>query len=138
MDNYFSRRIITAAFFMLIGLFLFGFQSGRVESEQGNYIVSIEFPASPVKTGTNTMRLIVYERGTKEPVSKKLELEVIPWMPTNVHAVNEVPIVKEKGKGEYLIEKVNFGVAGDWEVYVKIKSGSREDSAVFDVNVIEQ
>jgi hypothetical protein len=134
MNIYLLRRIIGPVFLLLIGPFLFGFQN-RTESEQGDYIVSAEFLTSPVKTGMNTMRLIIYDRKSKEPVDKKLKLEVIPWMPTNVHAVNEVPVVKVKGKGEYLIEKVSFDAAGDWEVYIKIKDGSEEDSAVFNVSV---
>ncbi len=134
MNIYLLRRIIGLAFLLLISLFLFGFQN-RTESEQGDYIVSAEFLTSPVKTGMNTMRLIIYDRKSKEPIDKKLKLEVIPWMPTNVHAVNEVPVVKAKGKGEYLIEKVSFDAAGDWEVYIKIKDGSEEDSAVFNVSV---
>jgi len=123
---------------MLISLFLFGFQNSRTESEQGNYIVSAEFLTSPVKTGMNTMRLIIYDRKSEEPVDKKLKLQVIPWMPTIVHAITEVPVIKDKGKGVYLIENINFDAAGDWEVYIKIKNGSKEDSAVLDVSVIGQ
>jgi hypothetical protein len=138
MNNYLLRRIKTVGFCVLVSLFLFGFQNSRVESEQGNYVISMEFLTSPVKTGMNTIRVIVYDRKSREPIHKKLRLEVIPWMPINVHAGNEVPIVEYKGKGEYVIEKVNFDAVGDWEVYIKLKNGSEEDTAVFNVSVIGQ
>ena len=59
-------------------------------------------------------------------------------MPINVHAGNDVPTVEYKGKGEYLIEKLNFDAAGDWEVYIKLNNGGEEDTAVFNVSVIGQ
>jgi hypothetical protein len=138
MNVSLSRRITALVCLILISFFLFGFSNSRVESEQGNYIISAEFLTRPVKRGMNTLRLILYERKSGKPVSKKLKLEVVPWMPTNVHAVNEVPVIKDEGKGEYLIEKINFDADGDWEIYIKIKNGSEEDSAVFDVSVIGQ
>ncbi|MEJ2697668.1 MAG: FixH family protein [Candidatus Sulfobium sp.] len=138
MNMYLLRRTITLVFLFLIGPFLFGFQNSRTESEQGNYIVSAEFLTSPIKTGRNTMRLIFYDRKSNEPVNKKLELEVIPWMPTNVHAITGVPVIKYKGEGVYSIENIRFDAAGDWEVYIKIKNGNREDSAVVDVSVVGQ
>lgn len=134
----FRIRGVILAFLLLVSPFLFGFQNSRIVTEQGYYLLSVKFEEKPVKAGINSMRLTVYDRKSKKPVYKKLKLEVVPWMPSYVHALEEVPVVKDNGKGEYLIEKINFGIPGDWEVYVKIKNGSGEDSAVFNVSVVEE
>ncbi len=72
-----------------------------------------------------------------KPVQKKLDMAVIPWMPTSEHDTTELPVVTELGNRQYIIEKLNFSREGAWEVYIIIDKDRKEDAAVFDVNVFK-
>lgn len=135
MDMTAIRGIITVVLSFSIGFFLCGFSGGQIDTEQGYYSLTVESVTSPVKTGRNTMKMKIREGRSKTPVTKKLKIEVMPWMPAHEHGATEVPVIKENGNGDYLIERLNFSMPGKWEVYVKIRDGRSEDTAVFNVDV---
>lgn len=120
---------------LLLGLFLFGFDKREVGTEQGHYLVAVESLTNPIKVGRNTMKLTIKDKNSGKPAGKKLTIEVIPWMPAHEHGTSEVPIIKETRVGEYLIERLTFTMPGDWEVYIRLREGRREDTAVFNVSV---
>lgn len=137
MDTFLLKRMLSLSLVLFASLFLFGFEKERIDTEQGYYLVSVEFMQTPVKVGRNSMKLTIYDKRSKGPVQKMLDIEVVPWMPKHEHSTTEIPVVKEQGNGEYLVEKLNFSMSGDWEVYIKIKRGRSEDTAVFNVNVVK-
>lgn len=116
-----------------------GLNEGKVKigTEQGYYSLNAEFMTKPVKVGRNAMKLTIFDKESKEP-EENLELEVVPWMPMHEHAGIGTPIVKERGNGQYQVDNINFTMLGDWEVYIKIKKGRSEDTAVFNVSVMSE
>jgi hypothetical protein len=121
---------------MLLSFFLFGFAMQQNRTEQGLYFVSLEFTGTQVKVGKNSMKVFIGDSKTKAPLKDKLDIEIVPWMPSHEHGMNGQAIIKEIGKGVYLIEGVNLSMPGLWEIYVRINKGKKgEDTAVFNVNV---
>lgn len=104
-------------------------------TEQGYYTVNMDLISDPVKVGMNTMEIVIHDVKTGKPVKNKLKLEVVPWMPVHEHITRDVPVVSKMSEGKYLIENINFSMPGDWELYVKIIDGSKEDTVVFNVAV---
>lgn len=130
------KRILPVGLFMLISFFLLGFTMQQNTTEQGLYFVSIEFTGAQVKVGENSMKLFIGDHRTKAPLKGKLYIEIIPWMPAHEHGTSDLPIIKELGKGEYSVERVNLSMPGLWEIYVRINKGKKgEDTAVFNINV---
>ena len=115
---------------------LFPFRASGVviNTEQGYYSLSASFPSS-ARVGRNDLTLVIGDKGSKRPVDKKLDIEVVPWMTTHEHGSDEFPVIRKTGPGTYLVQHVDFTMPGAWQVYIKIKDGTREDTAVFDVNV---
>jgi hypothetical protein len=114
--------------------FLSGFKKMQATTENGLFDISVEF-SDPLKVGRNTMELTVGKNGTGTAREEKLSVEVAPWMPTHQHGSSEAPLIKEIGKGRFLIEKLNFTMPGKWEVYIRINDGKNEDTAVVSVDV---
>ena len=136
MNSTLVKRICNIIL-ILLALLMLAFSSKQIDTEQGYYIVTIDFLTNPVKVGNNNMKLIINDKKSKKPVEKKLQIEVVPWMPAHEHTTREIPVVNSKGRGNYLIENLNFSMPGDWEVYVKIIRGRKEDTAVLNVTVIK-
>ena len=107
----------------------------RVGTEQGEYQLDVEFGANPVRVGMNVVTLRLRDMGSKEPVGESMKIEIVPWMPMHEHTVMEMPRIQAMGAGEFRVEDLHFTMPGDWEVHLRMDSGGREDSAVFDVKV---
>lgn len=136
VHRHVSKRIFNLVFLMFLGFFLSGFVLQKGTTEQGLYFVSLEFPGKQIKPGMNSMKIFVGDRKSKAPVRDKLDIEVVPWMPSHEHGTSEMAVVRELGQGFYSVEGVNLTMSGDWEIYVRINQGRRgEDTAVFNVNV---
>ena len=131
------NRLLRSSALLLFGLFLSGFSADYVGTEQGYYSVNAEFLSSPVRTGMNSMKLVIKDADSNRPVKKHLDIQVIPWMPAHEHPSMQVPAIKEIANGEYFIEGLDFSMPGDWEIYVRITDDGREDTAVFNVTVTE-
>ncbi|MGD2080105.1 MAG: hypothetical protein PVJ36_03100 [Nitrospirota bacterium] len=129
-----SKIIVIA----ILGIFLFGFSgSRRIDTEQGYYYVVAEFPAATARVGKNSLRLVIMDKGSKKPTGDTLDIQVIPWMPSAVHGKVDTPLVKKTGRGEYLVEGLIFDAPGQWEVYIRMVGSGKEDTAVFDVDVVD-
>lgn len=129
------KNAVYIGIILFFGCFLYGFKKEQVKTEHGFYRISVEFPGEQIKVGRNTMKLTVIKYESGIPSEGKLNVEVIPWMPTHQHGTSEVPIIEEKGIGHYLVERLNFTMQGVWEVYFRINDGIEEDTAVISVNV---
>jgi hypothetical protein len=136
MRSFIFKRILHFSLILFICFFLFAFEKGQIGTEQGYYLLNVEIITKPVKVGRNAMKLTIYDKESKKPV-EKLDLEVVPWMPAHEHAGIGAPIIKEVGNGEYQVENLNFTMLGNWEVYIRIKKGRSEDTAVINVSVIK-
>jgi hypothetical protein len=134
MDKMRVRRTICVGIILLSGLFLSGFRKIQATTENGLFAISVEF-SDHIKVGRNTMELTVGNKGIGTAGEGKLAIEVAPWMPVHQHGTSEAPLIKEIGKGRYLIEKLNFTMPGKWEVYIRINDGNSEDTAVVGVDV---
>jgi len=134
--RHFKKRILNLVFVMFLSFFLSGFVLQKAATEQGLYFVSLELPEKQLKPGINSMKIFVGDRKSRVPVRDKLDIEVVPWMPSHEHGTSEMAVVKELGQGYYSVEGVNLTMSGHWEIYVRINQGRRgEDTAVFNVNV---
>jgi hypothetical protein len=134
----FRRRMFYLVFLMIVSFFLSGFVLQQNTTEQGLYFISLELEESHMKVGKNSMKIFVGDRRSKAPVKDKLDIEVVPWMPSHEHGTSEMAVIRELGKGFYLIEGVNLTMTGDWEIYVRINQGRRgEDTAVFNVRAVK-
>lgn len=136
MNNRVLKRMLAIGIVLFLDLFLSGFVLQQDATEQGLYFVSLEFTKAPVKVGKNSMKLFIGERKSKAPLKSRPDIEIVPWMPAHEHGISEPPLIKELGKGEYSVERVNFSMPGHWEIYVRINKGKKnEDTAVFNINV---
>lgn len=129
-------RMFPLVSIMLASLFLTGFTLPQNATEQGLYIVTLEFSGTQVKVGNNSMKLFIADKRSKAPLKEKVDIEIVPWMPAHEHGTSELPIIREIARGQYSVERVNFSMPGLWEIYVRINKGRKgEDTAVFNINV---
>lgn len=136
MNTRVLKGIIPLGLCVILGFFEIGLALQQNSTEQGLYLVSLDFAGSQGRVGKNSMKLSVMEYRSKAPVKEKLDIEVVPWMPAHEHGASGIPVVKELGKGEFSVENVNFTMPGLWEIYVRINKGKKgEDTAVFNLNV---
>jgi len=127
----------TGVFSLLVmSVFLMAFEETGINSEQGFFSVDVRCAANPVKIGKNNMTVTIHDVKSLKPVGRKLIIEAIPWMPaTPEHGSSDIPVVTYLGKGQYRIEGINFTMPGEWDVYLKVRDGGKEDSVVFNVDV---
>lgn len=118
-----------------MSIYLMAFEKTGITTEQGFYSFDVRCAANPVKVGKNNMTVIINDVKSMKPFGRKLIIEAIPWMPASEHGSSEMPVVTYIGKGQYNIEGINFTTPGDWDVYLKLRDGNKEDSAVFNVQV---
>ncbi|MEJ2689957.1 MAG: FixH family protein [Deltaproteobacteria bacterium] len=122
---------------VVFAFFLVGFTKKGIETEQGHYLLNVEFPGKLLKVGQQQMTLLFLDRESGKPVTKKLDLEIIPWMRAAEHDASELPKVTYLDNGKYQVERLYFNQEGAWEIYIRIDKDNKEDAAVFDVDVIE-
>ena len=122
---------------LLLLFFLFGFTKKGIGTEQGHYLINVESEEKVLKVGYHNLKFTFLQKKSKKPVTKKLDLEIIPWLRSGQHDASELPNVKYLNNGEYLVERLHFPQKGDWEIYIRIDKDKKEDAAVFDVNVFE-
>jgi len=135
METRVIKVMISAALCMLSMLLLSGSTFQQNATEQGLYFVSLEFAGAQARVGDNNVKVFVGDKRSKAP-KEKLDIEIVPWMPAHEHGTTALPVIKEVGKGQYLVERVNLSMPGLWELYVRINKGKRgEDTAVFNINV---
>jgi hypothetical protein len=137
MKNNPLIRFLKGMTALLLLFFLFGFTKNGIGTEQGHYLINVESEEKILKVGNHNLKFTFLHKKSKKPVAKKLNLEVIPWLRSGQHYASELPNVRQIGDGQYLIERLNFSQKGDWEVYVRIDKGGKEDAAVFDVDIVE-
>lgn len=122
-------------FLVILSVFLLGFEKKGIPSEQGMYSVDVQFSGAAAIVGKNKLNVLLNDAGSRAPVEKKVAIEVIPWMPAHEHGSHDRATVQYQGKGRYLVEGLSFTMPGDWDVYLKIMDGGKEDSVVFNVHV---
>jgi hypothetical protein len=133
MSSEFPHRLAMIAPVLVLSIFLFGFEQRGIQTEQGLYLVDVQFPGSSLKVGKNTMDITVNDRKSLRPVAHRLLIDVVPWMPAHEHGSMSQAKVAYLGEGRYRVENLSLTMAGDWEVYFKITDQGREDTAVFNV-----
>lgn len=136
MERKSIGRIAGVFLIVVLSPFLIAFGKKGISSEQGYYLIDVQFLSDPVRVGRNSFTISMSDRELRSPAKQKLSIEAIPWMPAHEHGTGDIAAVKDLGGGKYLIEGINFSMAGDWEVYLKITTDDeKEDTAVFDVPV---
>jgi hypothetical protein len=128
-------RLLKGFALVLLGISLMGFTSKEIVTEHGTFVIEAEFLTDTIPTGRNIMKLKVSDGKTGKAITEDLGLEVVPWMPAMDHGSTEIPVITANGKGEYLIERLNFTMTGDWEVHIKVSRGKKDDFAVFTITV---
>lgn len=127
------RRLARVFPVFVLAVFLLGFEQKGIQSEQGLYLVDVQFAGTSFRVGKNVMEITMNDRNTRKPVEQKLAIEVVPWMPVHEHGSMDRAKVAYLGKGRYRVENLSFTMPGDWEVYFKIMDNGREDTAVLNV-----
>ncbi|QWK19957.1 MAG: FixH family protein [Hydrogenobacter thermophilus] len=131
--------------FKVLFIFLFGILAlsststaeyiAKSISEYKVYTGRLVFASKP-KVGRNSALLYIFYTKSNNPVDKKLNLEIVPWMTEHEHGSTEIPKVSLGMKaGEYKITSLTFTMPGKWQIYVKVKDNNFEDTLVFDVTV---
>lgn len=121
------RPVVIAAFALLV---LSACTSTVTErSEEGSYRVEMRFRGGTLKTGKNLVRIRVYD--SEGGAVEGAEITLTPWMPEMDHGAPWVPKVVEEGNGRYR-SNIPLTMGGHWEIRMSIRSGEREDTAVFD------
>jgi hypothetical protein len=128
------KNIVYAGIILMSGFFLSGFREITITTDKGLFDIAVEVP-DHLKVGRNTMELTVSSKRKGTNGKEKLKIEVAPWMPAHQHGSDEAPVIEERGKGRYLIEKLKFTMPGEWDVYIQVNDGEKEDTAIITVDV---
>lgn len=120
---------------LVVSLFLMAFEQKGINSEQGFYSIDVQCAANPVTVGKNNMTVKINDIKSMKPIERKLDMDVIPWMTAMEHGSSDIAVVTYLGKGQYRVEGINFTMPGDWDVYLKLREGEKDDTAVFTVHV---
>jgi len=99
-------------------------------TRNGLFSVEMVFPGHELRTGANTVDLIIHDKEDRDVVGG--EITVTPWMPAMGHGTFEAPVVTEKGGGLYAVENIILTMSGNWELRVGVKKAEAEDTAVFE------
>jgi hypothetical protein len=99
-------------------------------TEKGLFSVEMIIKGKELKTGVNTLDVIVHDKDDKDVVGA--EVSVSPWMPDMGHGVFEKPVITERGGGLYSAGNVILIMGGHWELRVQVKKDGLEDKATFD------
>jgi YtkA-like len=84
-------------------------------------------PEQPPSRGVQAVQLVITDAASGAPATG-LSLSVLPWMPAMAHGSPLVPTVTEDPGGVYVVEDVDFFMAGTWELRTTF-SGSLVDYA---------
>jgi hypothetical protein len=91
-------------------------------------------PKQPV-VGANKAQLIIHDyEATDIP---GLTITVTPHLPDKGIQSKEEPLVKDAGRGLYLIENINFPEAGKWELKLMIKGPYKTDTVTLSINEVK-
>ena len=120
---------------LIMSVFLMAFEKKGITTEQGFFSIDMQCAADQLTVGKNNMTVTINDAKSMKPVERKLIMEVIPWMGAHEHGSSDIAVVTYLGKGRYRAEGINFTMPGDWDVYLKLRDGDKEDSAVFNVHV---
>jgi len=120
---------------LVMSVFLMAFEKKGINTEQGLYSVDVQSAADPVMVGKNRMTVKINDVKSMKPIERKLDMDVIPWMTAMEHGSSDIAVVTYLGKGQYRVEGINFTMPGDWDVYLKLREGEKDDTAVFTVHV---
>jgi hypothetical protein len=74
-----------------------------------------------------SVELVITDAATGAPETG-LSLDVLPWMPAMGHGASLKPTVMESPGGVYVVDDVDFFMAGTWELRTSF-SGSLVDYA---------
>lgn len=99
------------------------------------YVVSIRPETTPVPQGRKLAWAIIVTTAEGEPV-QNAGIAVGGDMPENGHGMPTAPrVTKYLGEGKYLVQGIEFDMAGKWELRFDISSPHGEDTVAFDVAV---
>ncbi len=99
-------------------------------TEKGLFGVEMVIPDTKLKTGVNSLDLIVHDRAHAD--IEGATVTITPWMPEMGHGAFSSPEVTEKGGGLYSVGNIIMVMGGHWELRVAIKKDDLEDRVVFD------
>jgi len=99
-------------------------------TEKGLFSVEMVIKGKELKTGVNTLDIIVHDKHNKDVVGA--EITITPWMPSMGHGVFEKPVVTERGGGLYSVGNIILIMGGHWELRVQVKKNGLTDSVTFD------
>jgi len=99
-------------------------------TDKGLFSVEVVIKEKDLKIGVNAFDIIVHDNNDKDVVGATIT--VVPWMPEMGHGVFEKPVIKERGGGLYSVENITLIMGGRWELKMKIRKGTLEDTTTFD------
>jgi len=101
-----------------------------VISEGGKYSVEMLVIGDMLKTGMNSLDMVVHDSSDHDVMGAKLT--VTPWMPEMGHGVKTEPTITERGGGLYSAENVEITMPGMWQIKVAVDKDGVEDTAIFE------
>lgn len=79
--------------------------------------------------GKNAAGIVIHDSHDEDV--EGADVQVIQWMSEQGRGATQSLNVKEKSGGLYILEDVNLKISGHWEMRIKVKKNSLEDSAIF-------
>ena len=102
-------------------------------SQQGHYRVSYQSKVKPIPLNRIHSWTLHLEIPDGEAVDDA-QIAVYGGMPVHKHGFPTAPRVTQGlGNGNYRVEGLKFSMAGHWELWLNIRSGTLTDKAVFHV-----
>ncbi|MEW6109698.1 MAG: FixH family protein [Nitrospirota bacterium] len=97
-------------------------------TDRGYYTAELVMKPDPPLVGKNSAHLIIHDYEADDITG--LNITVIPFMPEKGIQSNEKPVVKDAGRGLYIIENIYFRIPGMWELRLKISGPYMVDTVV--------
>jgi hypothetical protein len=98
-------------------------------TDKGLFSVEMVIKGKELKTGVNTLDIIVHDKDNKDVVGA--EITITPWMPSMGHGVFEKPVVTERGGGLYSVGNIILIMSGQWDLRVQVKKNGLTDNVTF-------
>ena len=99
--------------------------------------LACELPGGPAKTLQGASHTVLYRTGPLKvgehfavdfavcPAPESVRVDA--WMPEHRHGMNYKPSVSQQGPGQYRAEGLMLHMAGHWELFFEVRSGSQTE-----------
>jgi hypothetical protein len=104
-------------------------------TERGYYTTELVIKPKPPVVGKNKANLIIHDYEAND--TPGLTIKIVPKMTNSDVASKEKPLIKDAGRGLYLIENIDIHSSGMWELQMTISGPRMSDKVTLELPEIK-